>query len=56
MSKIKVKKGQQIERGEIIGLVGDTGISTGPHLHYEVKVNGRSTDPLKYILGYSVPD
>lgn len=56
LSKIKVKKGQRVKRGEIIGLVGDTGVSTGPHLHYEVKVNGRSKDPLKYILGYCVPD
>jgi murein DD-endopeptidase MepM/ murein hydrolase activator NlpD len=56
LSKIKVKKGQKVSRGEIIGLVGNTGLSTGPHLHYEVKLNGKSKNPLDYILGYSVPD
>jgi murein DD-endopeptidase MepM/ murein hydrolase activator NlpD len=56
LSKVKVKKGQRVKRGEIIGLVGNTGVSTGPHLHYEVKLNGKSKNPLDYILGYSVPD
>jgi len=56
LSKLKVKKGQTVKRGEIVGLVGSTGVSTGPHLHYEVKVNGKSKNPLNYILGYSVPD
>jgi len=56
LSKLKVTKGQTVKRGEIIGLVGSTGVSTGPHLHYEVKINGKSKDPLNYILGYSVPD
>lgn len=56
LSKIKAKKGAAVKRGEVIGLVGDTGVSTGPHLHYEVKVGGKSKNPLTYILGYSVPD
>ncbi len=56
LSKIKVKKGKRVQRGEIIGLVGNTGVSTGPHLHYEVKLDGKSKNPLNYILGYSVPD
>jgi murein DD-endopeptidase MepM/ murein hydrolase activator NlpD len=56
LSSIKVRQGQHVKRGEIIGLVGNTGVSTGPHLHYEVKVSSKSTNPLNYILGYTVPD
>jgi murein DD-endopeptidase MepM/ murein hydrolase activator NlpD len=56
LSKIKVKMGETARRGQVIGLVGATGVATGPHLHYEVRVAGKSKDPLTYILGYSVPD
>ena len=49
-SKILVKKGERVSRGERIALVGNTGLATGPHLHYEVHVNGRPVDPLKYVL------
>lgn len=45
-----VKKGQKIKRGEILGKTGNTGLSTGPHLHYEVRINGTPVDPLYYIL------
>lgn len=47
-SKITVKPGEKVEKGELIGLVGDTGRATGPHLHYEVRVNGRPVNPSKF--------
>jgi murein DD-endopeptidase MepM/ murein hydrolase activator NlpD len=50
LSKIKVKAGQRIERWDVIGLVGETGRATGPHLHYEVWVDGETQDPLRFIL------
>ncbi len=50
LSKIFVKKGQKVERWDVIGQVGETGRATGPHLHYEVWQNGKAIDPLEYIL------
>ena len=50
LSEIKVKQGQKINRWEIIGLVGQTGRATGPHLHYEVMIDGRPVNPDKYLL------
>ncbi len=49
LSKVKVKYGQKVKRGEIIGLAGSTGWSTGPHLHYEVIKNGVKVDPIHYF-------
>jgi murein DD-endopeptidase MepM/ murein hydrolase activator NlpD len=50
LSAIEVKVGDRIKRGEKIGAVGNTGRSTGPHLHYEVRVNGMPENPRKFIL------
>ncbi len=50
LSKIAVKVGQKVKRGDVIAYVGNTGLSTGPHLHYEVSVNKVAIDPMRYIL------
>jgi murein DD-endopeptidase MepM/ murein hydrolase activator NlpD len=48
-SRITVKAGQRVKRGDVICHVGDTGSSTGPHLHYEVRQNGLAVNPMKYM-------
>lgn len=45
MSGLNVNAGEQVHRGDVIGYVGSTGLSTGPHLHYEIRVNGRAVNP-----------
>jgi murein DD-endopeptidase MepM/ murein hydrolase activator NlpD len=50
MSRIEVRPGQRVKRGDILGRVGNTGRSTGYHLHYEVRVDGTPVNPLAYIL------
>ena len=55
-SRVLVKKGQTVERGQVIAEVGETGLTTGPHLHYEVEVNGQQVNPLNFIIADVIPD
>ena len=50
MVRIKARAGQRVKRGEVIGWVGNTGASTGPHLHYEVHINGNPVDPVYFFF------
>ncbi len=45
-----VRKGQKVQRGDVIGFVGNTGMSVAPHLHYEIKLNGENVDPINYYF------
>ncbi len=50
LSQIYVQAGQRVNKWDVVGAVGNTGRSTGPHLHYEVRINGTAVDPINYIL------
>lgn len=56
LSRTAVAVGQAMRRGDRLGWVGSTGLSIGPHLHYEVLVNGRPTDPLRYVMPNAIAD
>lgn len=50
MQGFNVKKGQKVRRGDVIGFVGSSGLSTAPHLHYEVSINGKKVNPVNYYF------
>lgn len=50
LAKVKVRNGQVVKRNDVLGWVGSTGLSTGPHLHYEIEHRGAGVDPLKFIV------
>lgn len=50
LSQIYVQAGQRVSKWDVVGAVGNTGRSTGPHLHYEVRINGTAVDPINYVL------
>jgi murein DD-endopeptidase MepM/ murein hydrolase activator NlpD len=50
LDRFNVRKGQKVNRGDVIGFVGNTGLSVAPHLHYEVKLNGANVDPVNYYF------
>ena len=56
MSVTKMRKGQKVKRGDVIGEVGSTGLSTGPHLHYEVHKDGVPMDPVNFLFNSLSPE
>jgi len=56
LDEIKVRKGMKVSRGEVIGTVGNTGLSVAPHLHYEVLLNGKTVNPVNYYFLELSPD
>ncbi len=56
LHEFAVKKGQEVKRGELIGYVGNTGLSTAPHLHYEITRNGKKVNPVHYFFNDLTPE
>jgi murein DD-endopeptidase MepM/ murein hydrolase activator NlpD len=56
MSKIKARRGQKVNRGDLIGYVGNTGRSVSAHLHYEVHKNNRAINPINFYYGDLTPE
>ncbi|MDY0101316.1 MAG: M23 family metallopeptidase [Lentimicrobium sp.] len=56
LSKVNIKPGQKVKRGQVIGFVGNTGKSTAPHLHYEVRKNGNPIDPINFFFNDISPE
>jgi murein DD-endopeptidase MepM/ murein hydrolase activator NlpD len=56
LSRVAVREGQRVTRGQTIAAVGNSGLSTGPHLHYEIHIHGKVVDPLTYVLPGAIPD
>jgi murein DD-endopeptidase MepM/ murein hydrolase activator NlpD len=56
LSDFNVKAGQEVKRGDVIGFVGNTGLSTAPHLHYEIWLNGKKVNPINYYFNDLSPE
>ncbi|NLA48751.1 MAG: M23 family metallopeptidase, partial [Bacteroidales bacterium] len=56
LDRFNVRQGQKVSRGDVIGYVGNTGLSVAPHLHYEVKLNGLNVDPVNYYFNDLSPE
>lgn len=54
-SELLVSRGTAVQRGDMVARVGSTGVSTAPHLHYEVHLNGRPVNPVNYVIGDAIP-
>jgi murein DD-endopeptidase MepM/ murein hydrolase activator NlpD len=55
LDRANVRRGQKVQRGDVIGFVGNTGMSLAPHLHYEIKLNGQNVDPVNYYFNDLTP-